>query len=123
MEELRTAIRKLAENEIAPHAREADESEQYPWESWRAWQSAGFAGLAFPESFGGQGAGSLAHAIAVEEVARVCGSSSLFTFISKLGMVAVLEHASPEMQARILPLVASGEHQASYCLSEPNAGS
>ena len=45
----------------------------------------GSPGLAFPEAYGGQGGGVLAHAIAVEEVARVCASSSLFTFISKLG--------------------------------------
>jgi alkylation response protein AidB-like acyl-CoA dehydrogenase len=123
MEELRASLRKLAEHEIAPHAREVDEAEQYPWASWHAWQSAGFAGLAFPEDVGGQGGGTLAHAIAVEEVARVCGSSSLFTFISKLGMTAVLDHASPELRERVVPSVASGERQASYCLSEPNAGS
>ena len=47
----------------------------------------GSPGLPFPEAYGGQGGGILAHAIAVEEVARVCASSSLFTFISKLGDV------------------------------------
>ncbi len=123
LEELRASVRRLAEAEIAPNAREADEIEQYPWASWEAWRAAGFAGLAFPEAVGGQGGGTLAHAIAVEEVARVCGSSSLFTFISKLGMTAVLEYGSDELVARLVPSVASGEHQASYCLSEPNAGS
>ncbi len=123
LEELRGALRKLAENEIAPHAREADETEQYPWASWNAWNAAGFPGLAFPEEYGGQGGGILAHAIAVEEVARVCGSSSLFVFISKLGMTAVLDHASDELRSRVVPPVASGAAQASYCLSEPNAGS
>jgi alkylation response protein AidB-like acyl-CoA dehydrogenase len=38
-------------------------------------------------------------------------------------MTAVLDHGSPELQERVVPSVASGEHQASYCLSEPNAGS
>ena len=82
--ELRASVRRLAEEHIAPNAAEADEREEYPWASWDAWRDAGFAGLAFPEEYGGQGGGILAHAIAVEEVARVCASSSLFTFISKL---------------------------------------
>jgi alkylation response protein AidB-like acyl-CoA dehydrogenase len=122
-EDLRASLRRLAEDEIEPHAAAADEHEQFPQASWDAWQRAGFAGLAFPEAVGGQGAGILAHAIAVEEVARVCGSSSLFTFISKLGMTAVLDHASAELQQRVAGPVARGERQASYCLSEPNAGS
>ncbi len=122
-EALRASVRRLAEAEIAPNAAAADEREEYPWASWEAWRAAGFTGLAFPEEFGGQGAGVLAHAIAVEEVARVCASSSLFTFISKLGMAAVLEHGSSELRARVVPRVASGERQASYCLSEVAAGS
>ncbi|MCU1459679.1 MAG: acyl-CoA dehydrogenase domain protein [Actinomycetia bacterium] len=122
-EELRASLRRIAEDGIAPNAAAADELEEYPWASWKAWANAGFAGLPFPEQFGGQGAGILAHALAVEEVARVCGSSSLFVFISKLGLTAVLDHGSDELKAKYVPRVASGEAQASYCLSEAGAGS
>jgi alkylation response protein AidB-like acyl-CoA dehydrogenase len=121
--ELRASLRRLAETGIAPHAAEADEREQYPWASWEAWRDAGFAGLAFPEEYGGQGGGILAHALAVEEVARVCASSSLFTFISKLAMTPVLDHGSEALKQRYVTRVASGECQASYCLSEADAGS
>jgi alkylation response protein AidB-like acyl-CoA dehydrogenase len=123
LEELRASVRRLAETQIAPHAAEADEREEYPWASWRAWHDAGFAGLPFPEEYGGQGGGILAHAICVEEVARVCASSSLFTFISKLGTTALLDHGSEELKQQYIPRVASGEWQASYCLSEFDAGS
>ncbi len=122
-EELRASVRRLAEESIAPNAAEADEKAEYPWKSWEAWRDAGFTRLPFPEEHGGDGGTFLAHAIAVEEVARVCASSSLFTFISKLGMTALLDHGSDEMKARYLPRVASGECQASYCLSEAGAGS
>jgi len=121
--ELRASLRRLAETEIAPHAAEADEREEYPWASWDAWRAAGFAGLAFPEAYGGQGGGILAHALAVEEVARVCASSSLFTFISKLAMTPVLDHGSEALKQAYVTRVASGECQASYCLSEADAGS
>jgi alkylation response protein AidB-like acyl-CoA dehydrogenase len=122
-EALRAAVRRLAEHDVAPHAAAADEREEFPRASWDAWVRAGFAGLAFPESFGGQDAGFLAHAIAVEEIARVCASSALFTFISKLAMTVVLDHGSRELQDRYVPRVASGELHASYCLSEVGAGS
>jgi alkylation response protein AidB-like acyl-CoA dehydrogenase len=121
--ELRESVRRLADEHIAPNAAAADEREEYPWASWKAWQAAGFAGLAFPEEYGGQGGGILAHAIAVEEVARVCASSSLFTFISKLAMTPVLDHGSEALKQKYVSRVAAGECQASYCLSEADAGS
>ena len=121
--ELRESVRRLADEHIAPNAAGADEREEYPWASWEAWRAAGFAGLAFPEAYGGQGGGILAHAIAVEEVARVCASSSLFTFISKLAMTPVLDHGSEELKQKYVSRVAAGECQASYCLSEADAGS
>jgi alkylation response protein AidB-like acyl-CoA dehydrogenase len=123
LEELRTSVRRLAEDKIAPNAARADEDEAYPWDSWNAWRDAGFAGLAFPEDLGGQGGGFLAHAICVEEVARVCASSSLFTFISKLAMTPVLDHGGDVLRRKYAERVASGECQASYCLSEADAGS
>jgi alkylation response protein AidB-like acyl-CoA dehydrogenase len=122
-EALRQSVRRLAEERIAPNAAAADEREEYPAASWAAWRDSGFPGLAFPEEYGGQGGGTLAHAIAVEEVARVCASSSLFTFISKLGMSTLLEHGSDELKQKYLPGVAAGDAQASYCLSEVDAGS
>ena len=122
-EGLRASLRRLAEESIAPNAAEADERGEYPWRSWNAWRDAGFTRLPFPEEHGGDGGTFLAHAIAVEEVARVCASSSLFTFISKLGMTALLDHGSAELKERYVPRVVSGECQASYCLSEAGAGS
>jgi alkylation response protein AidB-like acyl-CoA dehydrogenase len=122
-EELRDSLRRLAETHIEPNAAAADENEEYPWKSWDAWRDAGFAGLAFPSAYGGQDGSFLAHAIAVEEVARVCASSSLFTFISKLGMTPVLDHGTEALKQKYVTRVASGECQASYCLSESEAGS
>ena len=99
-EALRESVRRLAETSIAPNAAATDESEQFPQASWEAWRDAGFAGLSFPEKYGGQGGGILAHAICVEEVARVCASSSLFVFISKLAMTPLLDHGSDGVNER-----------------------
>jgi alkylation response protein AidB-like acyl-CoA dehydrogenase len=121
--ELRATFRRFAEQEIAPHAAEADERAEYPWKSFAAYRDLGFVRLAYPEAFGGDGADTVAFALLIEEVARVCGSSSLFVIISKLAMTPVLMFGSDGLKERFVPRVASGELQASYCLSEPDAGS
>ncbi len=120
---LRVAARRLAEREIAPNARAADESGEYPWVSFHAFRDSGLVRAIYPEDLGGDGGDTLAYAVLVEEVARVCGSSSLFVLISRLGVTPIVKHGSAELRERIVPRVASGEWQASYCLSEPDAGS
>jgi alkylation response protein AidB-like acyl-CoA dehydrogenase len=121
--ELRATFRRFAEREIAPHAAEADERSEYPWKSFAAYRDSGFVALAYPEEYGGDGADTVTYAMFVEEMARVCASSALFVIISKLAMTPVMMFGSPDLQARYVPRVASGELQASYCLSEPDAGS
>ena len=122
-QELRDTFRRFAEREIAPHAAEADERAEYPWKSFEAYRNSGFVRLGYPEEFGGEGADTVTYALLVEEMARVCASSALFVIISRLAMTPVLQFGSAELKQRFVPRVASGELQASYCLSEPDAGS
>jgi alkylation response protein AidB-like acyl-CoA dehydrogenase len=122
-EDFRAAARRLAETGIAPHAAKADETAEYPWESFAAYRDSGLVRSLYPEHLGGDGGDTLTYAILVEETARVCGSSSLFVLISRLGVTPIVKHGSEELARRTVPRVASGEWQASYCLSEPDAGS
>jgi len=122
-EAFRVAVRRFAEKEIAPHAAEADEKEAYPRASFDAYRDSGFVRSIYPAQYGGDDGDTLTYALLVEEIARVCASSSLFALISRLGITALLLHGSDELKTRYVPRIASGEWQASYCLSEPNAGS
>ena len=122
-EELRSAVRRFAEDEIAPNAAETDERAEYPWKSFEAYRNSGFIRIPFPEEYGGDGADTLAYALLVEEIARVCASSSLFVLITRLASEPLINHGSEELKARYLTRFATGEYQGSYCLSEPNAGS
>jgi alkylation response protein AidB-like acyl-CoA dehydrogenase len=79
--------------------------------------------LGIPEAYGGAGADMVTQAIVTEELSRVCASTSLTILISKLGMLPVMNWASEELKQQYLPRVATGEIQASYCLSEADAGS
>jgi alkylation response protein AidB-like acyl-CoA dehydrogenase len=122
-EALREAVRTLAEKEIAPYAAEVDEQGRYPVEAQQALEKAGFSAVIIPEEYGGQGADELSGCIVIEEVARVCASSSLIPAVNGLGMTPILLSASHELKQQVLPSIASGEAMISYALSEREAGS
>ncbi|KXP13683.1 acyl-CoA dehydrogenase [Tsukamurella pulmonis] len=122
-EELRAAIRALAERDIAPHAKDVDEKERFPQEALDALVSSGFNAIHVPEEYEGQGADSVATCIVIEEVARVCGSSSLIPAVNKLGTMGLILNGSEELKQHVLPSLANGEAMASYALSEREAGS
>jgi alkylation response protein AidB-like acyl-CoA dehydrogenase len=121
--ELRRSLRRFAEEQVGPHAAEADERSEYPWKSFAGYRESGFLGIPYPVEHGGDGGDGIAYALLVEEVARVCASSAIFVFISRLACAPILAYGSPELAARVVPRVAAGEWQGSYCLSEPQAGS
>ena len=121
--EFRATLRSFCEEKVAPHAAEVDRSAEFPWKSFEACKEMELPALGIPEAFGGAGADTVTQAIAVEELARVCASTSLTILISKLGMIPVMNWGSEELKRAYLPRIATGEIQASYCLSESDAGS
>ncbi len=120
---LRKTVRQLAEDVIAPRATEIDESAEYPWDVHEALKKADLLALHVPEEYGGAGADRIAHSIVVEEIARVCASSSLIVAGNKLGTMGLILSGSEELKREFLPAVASGEATFSYALSEREAGS
>ncbi|GAB2671371.1 acyl-CoA dehydrogenase [Nocardia goodfellowii] len=121
-DELRAAIRGLAEKEIAPHAKDVDGNSRFPQEALTALNAAGFNAVHVPEAYGGQGADSVATCIVIEEVARVCGSSSLIPAVNKLGTMGLILNGSEELKTKVLADIVAGK-MASYALSEREAGS
>ena len=121
--ELRSVLRDLCEKEIAPHAADVDEKARYTDEALEALTSSGMAAIHIPEEYGGQGGDSVAACIVIEEVARVCASSSLIPICNKLGTMGLLLRGSEELKKQVLPSIAAGEAVASYALSEREAGS
>ncbi len=122
-EEFRAGLRRFAEKEIAPHAAEADEHEAYPRASMDAFRDSGFVRALYPPEHGGDAGDLLTAALVIEELARACGSTALTAFVTRTGVAALLAHGSEQLKQRVLPPIVVGEQQASYCLSEPNAGS
>ena len=120
---LRAAVRAVCDDKIAPLAAEVDEKGEFPQDSYDALRKAGFHAVHVPEEYGGAGADALATCLVIEEVARVCASTSLIPAVNKLGTMPLLLSASEDLRKRYLPPVASGEAMFSYALSEPEAGS
>jgi alkylation response protein AidB-like acyl-CoA dehydrogenase len=120
---LRAAVRAVCEDKIAPLAAEVDASGEFPQASYDALRQADFHAVHVPEEYGGAGADALSTCLVIEEVARVCASTSLIPAVNKLGTMPLLLSASEDLRKRYLPAVASGEAMFSYALSEPEAGS
>ncbi len=121
--EFRTILRQFAEDKIAPRAAEVDATAQFPWDNFKECVSLDLPALGIPEAYGGAGADHVTQALVVEELARVCASTSLMIAINGLSTKPVINWGSEELKAKYLPKVASGEIQGSYCLSEADAGS
>ncbi|MFI2379653.1 acyl-CoA dehydrogenase [Streptomyces sp. NPDC018964] len=120
---LRDAVRSLAEAKIAPYAAAVDEEARFPREALDALTANDLHAVHVPEEYGGAGADALATVIVIEEVARVCASSSLIPAVNKLGSLPVILSGSEALKKKYLAPLAKGDAMFSYCLSEPDAGS
>ena len=120
---LRDTVRKIAENKFAPIAAEIDEKEIFPNESVRILAENGLLGVQIPEEYGGAGAGSLALVLVVEEVARICASTSVVLTTQALATDPMLLAGSEEQKQNYLYRLASGACLGACGITEPGAGS
>ncbi len=120
---LRQFVREFAESQLASNAAEVDDKGVFAQQQYDALVEAGFAAPGIPEQYGGDGADAIASAIIMEEVARVCASSSTVISSNELGTVPLLKYGSEEQRKRYLSEVASGKALFGYALSEADAGS
>src|SRR5215210_3975571 len=121
--ELQATVRKLAQEKIAPRAREIDESSEYPQDIFDLFRSTGLLGLVIPEAYGGSGAGILGLTIAIEEVAKYSNTAALMLLLTRLPTGPVMIAGSEEQNRTYISPIADGSQRAAFCLSEPQAGS
>jgi alkylation response protein AidB-like acyl-CoA dehydrogenase len=121
--ELQGAVRKLAQERVAPRARAIDETDEYPQDLFELFVDAGLTGLCIPEELGGSGAGVFGLTIAVEEVAKYSQAAALMLLLTRLPTGPLLIAGSEEQQRRYVTPIATGDARAAFGLSEPHAGS
>lgn len=121
---VREMVADFAKSELAPIAHQIDEEHRFPKESWDKIVELGLTGILFPEELGGSDQGSLAYALAVEEVSKVCGSTGLTLAAHvSLGTYPIYAWGGEALTQRYVPGLISGETMGAYGLTEPGAGS
>ena len=119
----RDAAREFAASEMAPYAAAWDARGVFPRDTLRHAGELGFCGLYAPETYGGLGLPRLDAAIVFEELAAACPSTTAYLTIHNMATWMVTTFARPEIAAAWGPALTRGDKLASYCLTEPSAGS
>lgn len=122
-EAFRSSVRRMTEDRIAPHAAAYDEEGRFPEESFRAFKELDLVALPLRESHGGSEADVLVQAISLEEIARVCASSSLTLMVIWSGLNSVNRWGGDRLLDEVIAPAARGEVVASICLTEAHGGS
>ena len=121
---LQTSVREFAEAELRPVAKELDETGRFPSAILRKAGELGLTGISVGESHGGAGMDHLCYCIALEEIARVCASTSVILSVQNSLYCGAVDHfGTEEQKSRFLVPFARGERIGCYALTEPHAGS
>ena len=121
---LRDMVRNFARNEVKPLAQELDEKGGFPYESVKKMAELGLMGIPWDEKYGGTGMDTMALVIAIEEIGKVCPSTSATMMAhTSLGTAPIAIFGTEEQKERYLPGLASGKKIGAFGLTEPNAGS
>jgi len=116
-------VRELMLEQVAPRAQEIDEKAEFPIWVADLFQRYDLFGVAVPEEYGGIDGSLVTQAAVLEQVARVCASSSMILGVQSLGAVPVALFGDDAQKQRWLPALATGEKRIAFGLTEPNAGS
>ena len=120
----REMVRAFARTEVAPVARQFDDTQEFPWDNVKKMADLGLLGIPWSEELGGAGLDSMCFIIAIEELARVCASHSItISAHTTLGTSPIVNFGTAEQQRRFVPRLAAGKVLGGFGLTEPNAGS
>lgn len=121
---IRDAVRVFARDVIAPGAADRDKSHEFPAAEVKQMAEMGLFGMLISEEWGGSGAGYLAMALAVEEIAAADGAiSTIMSVHNTPTATAVLYYGADEQKEKFLKPLAAGEMIGAFALTEPGAGS
>ncbi|HSY59091.1 MAG TPA: acyl-CoA dehydrogenase [Terriglobales bacterium] len=121
---LQRTVREFAEAEVKPFAKEVDETGRFPRDTIKKAAELGLTGVAIPENYGGAGMDHISYTIVIEEISRVCASTSVILSVqNSLYCDPVYRFGTEEQKQKFLVPFASGEKIGCYALTEPQAGS
>ncbi len=116
-------VREFAVNEVEPIAAEIDKEHRFPAENVAKMQKLGLMSIPFPRQYGGAGGDELSYVLTVEELARVCASTSVVVSAhSSLGCWPIYAYGTEEQKQKYLVPLLKGEKLGAFGLTEPGAG-
>jgi alkylation response protein AidB-like acyl-CoA dehydrogenase len=119
----RQLFKDFAQNEVKPLAQETDETEIFPRVTVDKLAKYGMLGIPVPREYGGQGCDILTYVLCVEELAKVCGTTSVIVSAhTSLCIDPILTYGTEEQKQKYIPKLASGEWLGAFGLTEPGAG-
>jgi len=120
---MKELFRKFSENEVKPLAQEVDEKESFPYETVKKMALFGFMGIPVGKELGGQGCDTLAYAMCVEELSRVCATTGVIVSAhTSLCAAPIDKYGTPAQKEKYLIPLAKGEKMGAFGLTEPGAG-
>jgi len=120
---IRDMAREFAAEHLAPFAVEWDRDKKFPLETMRAAAALGMGGIYVDEALGGSGLSRLDAALIIEALATGCPAIAAYISIHNMVAGMIDRYGNDEQRSRYLPKLCSMAHFASYCLTEPAAGS
>jgi alkylation response protein AidB-like acyl-CoA dehydrogenase len=121
---VQAAARDYATRVIQPEAAAIDREERFPRAILKGLADLGLMAVNVPEELGGAGAGAVAYALAMQEVARACASTAVTMAVTNMVGEVIATFGTDEQKKKYNPKLASGEYAAgAFGLSEPGAGS
>ncbi len=121
--QFQTMARQFADEAMAPYAAQWDEEETFPLHVLREAAALGLAGIYCQEEFGGTGLSRQDAAVIFEALSTGCVSTSAYISIHNMAAWMIDRFGNDEQRSRYLPKLFTMKHFASYCLTEPGAGS
>src|ERR1700740_2390375 len=123
-ESYRDVVRRFVEKEIEPYAHQWDEAGSFPRVLYEKAAEIGLLGLGFPEQYGGTEVDNFMWIVAVQELARAgAGGVSASLKSNSIAAPPIARAGSPELKARVLPQVLSGQKISALAITEPSGGS
>jgi len=121
---VQSMVQRFTEAEIKPIAQEIDDTEEFPWPVLKKMGTLNIMGMAIPKEWSGAGVDTISYMIAIEEIARVCASTSVIMAVhNSVCCYPIYLFGTDAQKEKFLKPLAAGEKLGAFALTEPSAGS
>ncbi len=116
-------VREIAQEKFSKYVDETDKESRFPKENIDDLAELGLLGSLISPENGGAGSSTITYSIILEEIAKICASTSAIVSVTTMVGLAIEKNGTSEQIEKYVPLIAEGKTLGAFCLTEPDAGS